>query len=119
MSIGNIKGVLFGVVAGLFLPQANGHAGSYQGRVTNVFAYNNKVYVFVKNGNFDNNNTCTGSVQSLTLWLDPQSDYSKAMLSIALTAKTTDKTVWVAGNNVCTGAPSGYAEGMLAIDLKG
>lgn len=95
------------------------YAGSYQGKVSNVFAYNGKVFVYVDSGSYDNSNTCTGSSSQLTLWLDPATDYGKALLSIVLTAKLSDRLVWVVGTNSCLAGPGGQAEELLGIDLKG
>lgn len=103
----------------LLFQVSESEAGSYQGEVTNVFAYGSKVFVTVKNGSFDNSTTCTGSTTELKLWLDPSTDYGKALLSIVLTAKTTERVVWTLGSNSCISGPTGQAEELSAIDLKG
>lgn len=93
-------------------------AGSYQGKVKSIFAYKGKVFVSVSDGVYDNSNTCTGQSSALTLWLDPSVEYDKAMLSLVLTAKVTEKLVWVSGG-VCIAGPLGQAEKLAAIDFKG
>ena len=93
-------------------------AGSYQGKVTGIFAYSGKVFISVKNGSFDNPNTCTTQASGMSLWLDPALEYDKAMLSLALSAKVTDRLVWVAGGS-CISGPSGKAAKLSAIDFKG
>ncbi|WP_148049864.1 hypothetical protein [Gallaecimonas pentaromativorans] len=95
-------------------------AAAYQGKVANVFASSNKVYIFVNKGYFDNSSSCTGETSYFVLWLDPSTDYGRAMLSIALTAKTSKTLVWVSGDNNCSIGPSSHkAEKLLSIDLKG
>ena len=95
-------------------------AGSYQGQITSVFAYGGKVFLKVENGTWDDSNTCTGRNNRLDVWLDPATDFGKALLSIALVAKTTDKQVWVVGNARCSDeGPLGRTEQLIGMDLKG
>lgn len=94
-------------------------AGSYQGKVTHIFAYGGKVFVRIGEGGWDSSNTCTTSSSGFEVWLDPADDYGKALLSIALVSKTTDRLVWVAGSGSCIDGPRGKAEGFNGIDLKG
>jgi len=98
---------------------SDAYAGSYQGQITHVFAYVGKVYIDVQDGGFDNPTTCTGSSDHLALWVDPSTDFGKALVSISLTAKSTGRVVWVSGNNTCITGPLGASEQMLAIDFKG
>lgn len=93
----------------MLLLSVGASSSSYQGKVKSVFAYSGKVFITVGAGSFDNSNTCTGQTAGLTLWLDPASEYDKVMLSLALTAKVTDKLVWVAGGS-CSSGPFGQAE---------
>ncbi|TVZ37418.1 hypothetical protein P886_1759 [Alteromonadaceae bacterium 2753L.S.0a.02] len=93
-------------------------AASYQGKITSVFAYNSKIFILIKNGGFDNSESCTNQADGMSLWLDPTQDYDKAMFSLALTAKTTDKLVWVGGGD-CIAGPFGQSAKLVAIDFKG
>lgn len=95
------------------------YPGSYQGKVSNVFAYSDKVFVFVSEGFYDDPNTCTDRTDRLSLWIDPATDYGKALLSISLTAKTTGRLVWAGGSNSCIAGPGGNSEQLTTIDLKG
>ncbi|MCE9685630.1 hypothetical protein LZP73_05290 [Shewanella sp. AS16] len=95
------------------------YAGTYQGKVTNIYAYGGKIFVRIANGGWDSNSTCTTSTDSFEVWLDPENEYGKALLSIALVSKTADKLVWVAGSGTCIDGPRGKSEGLSGVDLKG
>jgi len=91
-------------------------AGNYQGNIKNVFAKYNKVYIKLENG------TAKGSCgNGDSFSIDPVSDYGKAMIAIALTAKTTGKIVYASGEGTCAvGSPfSGGSEILSGLDLKG
>lgn len=77
------------------------------------------MFVRVSNGVWDSNNTCTTNTDSFEVWLDPSEEYGKALLSIALISKTTDRLVWVLGSGSCISGPRGKAEGFSGVDLKG
>jgi len=94
-------------------------AGSYQGTVKSVFAYNGKIYVLMREGHYDNANTCTGNANQFHAWVDPSTEFGKALISIALAAKVSGKVVWAAGNNSCSAGALGLAEHLIALDLKG
>jgi hypothetical protein len=93
-------------------------ATAYQGKVTNVFAWNGKIFVhFTEGGTAD---YCSQSLDRYIAWIDPESEYGKTMITLAISAKLSGRLVWVAGNGSCISAGSGrYAEVLTAIDLKG
>ncbi len=112
-----LKMMLFGL---FFLGSNAAIASAYQGKVTHVFAHAGKVFVTVANGAFDGPVSCTTTTDHMMLWIDPATDYGKAMISIALTAKTTDKLTWVGGDNTCiTGPGNRTSEQLVSMDLKG
>jgi len=111
-----IKSVIF---IAMVILSSTANAGSYQGYITNVFAHSGKIFILVKNGTFGNSTTCTGFTDRLSLWIDPSTDYGKALISISLTAKSSNKLVWVTGSTTCITGPLGNSEQLSAIDLKG
>lgn len=104
----------------LFLCSKSVFASAYQGKVTNVFAHAGKVFVTVAGGAFDGPVSCTTTTDYIMLWIEPGTSYGKALISIALTAKTTDRLTWVAGDSTCIPGPSGITtEQLTSMDLKG
>ncbi|SMF57453.1 hypothetical protein SAMN02745866_03676 [Alteromonadaceae bacterium Bs31] len=97
----------------------NAFAGSYQGIVRNIFAYNGKIFFEVYNGGFDNSTTCTTKPDRLGFWFVPDEPYKEALMSIVLTAKVTEKLVWAKGSGTCIDGPMGKSEELKHIDLKG
>lgn len=97
------------------------YGASYQGKVTNVFAYNGRILVNIKNGSFDNpEGNCSTKTDSMPSYIDINTDYGKALLSIVLIAKTTEKLVWAsASSNGCINGPLGSSGELKHIDLKG
>lgn len=94
-------------------------AGSYQGKITSVFALNGQVYIHVGHGSWDDSHTCTHGYDGFEVWFDPYEEFGKTLLSLAVAAKTNDKVVWVSGNGRCLDGPHGTAERMNGLDLKG
>ena len=96
------------------------HATSYQGTVSNVWAYGTKIYVIVGDGAFDGSSgSCPLAGNKMMFAIDPGTAYGRALLSIVLTAKVTGRLAYVAGNGVCEGGPGNNAEGLASIDFKG
>lgn len=107
------------IAAGLISVSTVCAASSYQGTVTNIFAHSDKVYVRVANGHYDNKSACVSTDNSIEVWLDPNAEFGKALLSLALVAKTSDKLVWLATDDICISGPRGIAVAKLvALDLK-
>lgn len=52
--------------------------------------------------NANNSPSCVGSKYKLRMQLNPATDIGKAMLSLALTANTANKTVTVGGTGACS-----------------
>ncbi len=91
------------------------NAGSYQGYVTNVFAVDGRVHIKLDTG--------AGTSQcgaGTAYYIDVGTEFGRAMLSIAIIAKTTQTLVWVAGTDSClVGTPYNGSEALAQIDLKG
>ncbi len=96
----------------------NAVAGWYQGTVTNVFPVDHeggRVYIFLNDGNGE-----LSCGNGKVFYADPNTEIGKAILSVALVAKTTGKLVWVSGSGSCVeGWPSNGGEKIISIDLKG
>ncbi len=89
------------------------NAGDYTGSIKQVFAANQKVYILLENGS--GSSTC-GAGNSFSI--DPTTELGKAMISIALTAKTTNNAVWVGGTGTCDGySPYSGSEIIASINL--
>jgi len=101
------------------------YATVYQGTVTNVTAAFGTIYVFINNGSFGGSQgSCpTGTGMVFSIPASPSaSDFGKAMVSIALTARVTGQLVYAAGDGICTnGNPYNGtgSEGLAYLDLKG
>lgn len=66
------------------------HATSYQGYVKNVFALYGKIFIYFIGGG--SRSFCEQeSAERFIAWIDPETEYGKAMLSISITAKITKK----------------------------
>lgn len=95
----------------------------YQGTVTSVYPYQDKVYIFVNNGAFGGAPTsCTIGADGMVFVIDPATAFGKTLLTIALSAKLSGKTVYATGDANC-GAWNPYNgksnEGLIGMDLKG
>lgn len=112
---------LFLVAAYIFSSHAN--AASYQGTISNISVYLNKIYMVVTNGTFDGTPSTCGTTANMVFWFDPATSAGKAALALAITAKTTGRLVYVIGDGVCVGGSiylnSGMSEGLLGLDFKG
>ena len=92
----------------------------YQGYVTNVFPVdhmNGRVYIVLSGGNGD-----SPRVKDNHYWIDPNSAVGKSLVATALTAKLTNKMVWVGGDGAIPcheGWPADGAQKATSIDLKG
>lgn len=107
-------------VAAVHISVARGAA--YQGIITHVYPSNGMVYVLVANGAFDGSQgNCPSPGNAMLFSLDPATAFGRALLSVALSAEVSGKTVWAAGDSVCTGgSPYGTSsEGLVGMDLKG
>jgi hypothetical protein len=98
-------------------------ASVYQGTVTSVYPYQDKVYIFVSNGAFGGAPTsCAIGSDGMVFVLDPATTFGKTMLTIALSAKLSGKMVYATGDGSC-GAWNPYNgksnEGLIGMDLKG
>lgn len=105
--------MLIGLVIGSsFLSPA--YASYYQGYVVSVMADGGKILVVLANG--FGQSTCSNP----KFYLDPNAAYDRAMLSLAISAKLTEKLVYVSGNDNCQSEwPYSNAQQLNAIDLKG
>ena len=115
----NLMKLFTAIIFGLICFSNLAIAGSYQGNVRSIFAYDGKVFVYVHQGSFDDSNTCTSNENSMVFWFIPDSFYYEAIMSIVLTAKATNKLVWVGGSGSCIDGPFGKSEQLNSIDLKG
>ena len=107
-------------ILGLCAAVTAASAASYQGTISNVWAYGTKVYVIVGDGGFDGSSgSCPLAGNKMMFAIDPNTPYGRALLSIALTAKVTGRLAYVGGNSICEGGPGTNAEGLATIDLKG
>jgi hypothetical protein len=80
-----------------------------QGKVTSIRATGGKI-IF---------NVCSNG-QCDRFWLLPDSDYNRTVISLVMTAKVTDRTVWVGGADTPDdGWPYNGARAFSAIDFKG
>jgi hypothetical protein len=102
------------------------HATIYQGYVTNVTAANGMIYVLISNGTFGTGgqgNCPTGSAMAYAISVSPSaSDFNRALIAIALSAKTTGLQVYASGDGNCAnGNPysGGGSEGLSVLDFKG
>lgn len=92
-------------------------ASSYQGKVSNVFAYEGSIYIALNNGYYDSEHTC-GDGRAV-FRIDQRTSYGKSPLAMALAAKTAQGLVWAAGDDSCIpGGPYGKFEMLTAVDLK-
>jgi hypothetical protein len=109
------------ILIAILLISSISYGASYQGKVTNVFAYQGKIFVRISNGSFNNSSgNCSSKTDGLPAYIDVNTEYGKALLSIVLIAKTTEKTVWVnVSSNSCLQGPYGPAGVLSLIDLKG
>ncbi len=93
---------------------AQASQGYYQGIVTSVFAAGGIVLVTVTNGS--GQLICSGVAQ---FWVDLSTDFGRAQLSIAMTAKASGAQVYVQGNGVCSPAwPYNNTEQLVAINWE-
>lgn len=94
---------------------APAYAGYYQGYVVNVMADGGKVLVTLANGS--GQSICSAGPK---FYLDPNLGCDRAMLTLAISAKLTDKLVYVSGSDNCQSEwPYNNAQQLTAIDLKG
>ena len=80
----------------LLLPSISFAAKDYVGKVSSIRADGGKVLVTMKDGTAD-----TGCGTGNKFWLDPTIDFDKSILSLAITAKATQDTVYILGGGDC------------------
>lgn len=81
---------------------ASAQAANYEGKIVSVFSANGKVYVVVNSGAFDGApSPCTSQSGMMIYALDPASSFGRALFAVALTAKVSERRVYVAGDGVC------------------
>lgn len=86
--------MLTGLIIGYsFLSSA--YASYYQGYVVSIMADGGRILVVLANGS--GQSTCGNP----RFYLDPNVAYDRAMLSLAISAKLTEKLVYVSGNDNC------------------
>lgn len=109
----------------LLSASAAAEATTYQGTITNITAADGKIYIYVGNGAFAGAaGTCNnGSGMVYAIPTTPSaSDFSKSMIAIALTAKTTGLLVYASGDGNCASGNAyngGGYEALAYLDLKG
>ena len=90
--------------------------------MTNVAAYYGKVVVAMGSGGFDGPpSSCSVSNGAMLFWLDPTTPFGKTLLSLALSAKLSGKTIYATGDGLCSDAapfPGVSSERLLGMDLK-
>lgn len=81
-----------------------------QGKVKNIFAIGGYVKFTI----------CTTSTNCRTFHTKPDSEFNKMMVTLLLTARATDKIVWVGGRDAKgTSWPIQGAHEAYAVDFKG
>jgi len=97
-------------------------ASSFQGNVTNFSPSNGKVFVVVSGGFSGAATACANNSASLMMyWIDPATAYGRALMATALSAKLTDKLIYLQGDGTCTSGSVFGREGeaLTTTDLKG
>lgn len=99
-------------------------AAAYQGTISSVFPYNGLVYIALTGGGFDGAATnCQSGFNDVMIYaVDPGTPFGRALVSTALAARVSGKTVYAVGNGVCgNGNPyNGRSyETLNGLDLKG
>jgi hypothetical protein len=109
----------------LSLPALPASATVYQGYVTNVTAASGMIYIVVANGAFGGGQGNCPGVNSMVyaISVSPSaSDFNRALIAIAISAKTTGLLVYANGDGNCVnGNPytTGNSEGLVYLDFKG
>ncbi len=102
------------IAATIFALPIYASAGAYQGKVTNVMASGGKVIITLQNGS-STDSTCGNGTR---YYLDPSVDIDKVIISMAITAKISNKLVWVMGSGCISVWPYYNAEKVTDFDLK-
>jgi hypothetical protein len=110
----------------LSLQALTASATIYQGYVTNVTAANGVIYIYVANGAFGpggqgNCPSANGMVYAINV-SPSASDFNRALIAIAISAKTTGLLVYANGDGNCAYVnpyATGNAEGLAYLDFKG
>jgi hypothetical protein len=112
----NKYGIIFSFFfLGMAAPSAQ--ASNYAGYVSNVTAYNGKIYVALAAGAEPAGaNPCSG----IAFIFDPTTVSGKSYLAIVLTAKISGKRVYIWGDDSCSWTPYGTntSQVMTGIDLN-
>jgi hypothetical protein len=107
----------------IFAPSA-AWAAAYQGTIVSVFSYNGLVYIILTGGGFAGAATScqSGFNDGMVYAVDPGTSFGRVLISTALAAKVSGKTVYAVGNGACgNGNPyNGQSyETLNGLDLKG
>ncbi len=99
------------------------NASAYQGIISSIAPFNNKVYVVIDSGGWDGSvGSCQGNTVNAIFVIDPSTQFGRLLYATALSAKLTGRLVYVMGNGTCVGgAPygSGYGEELIGLNLNG
>lgn len=121
-----MRAFLYPLIAAFFwiLALTSANAANYQGFVTNIAPYNDKVYVLLRSGGFDGESSnCSQSGPAMVYGFDPGSAIGKALMATALAAKLSGKLVYAVGDGTCASGspypPNQQYEGLTGMDLKG
>jgi hypothetical protein len=102
---------------------SSARASVYQGTVASVYPYQGMVYIVINNGAFGGAQTsCPVGVDGMVFVIDPTTAFGKVLMTTALSAKLTGKTVYATGDGNCGGwnPYNGKSnEGLIGMDLKG
>jgi len=107
----------------LLLAAGAAHAASYQGLIGNVTPHSGHLFT-VNSGGFDGAaSSCFANSGYMVYSVDVSTATGKALLATALSAKLTNKQVYVYGDGTCAAFGNPYngagSENMVGIDLKG
>lgn len=96
----------------VFCGVGRGEAAEYQGYVSSIMAVGGKVFVVLNGG------SGSGLCSAVTrFYLDPGSAYDRAMMALAMTAKTAESLVYVGGTDTCMSAwPYNDSQQLTAIN---
>lgn len=108
----------------LLLAAGAADAANYQGVIGNVTPNSGHLFITVNSGGFDGSaSTCFAYSGYMVYSVDVSTATGKALLATALSAKLTNKQVYVYGDGSCAAFGNPYngagSENMVGIDLKG
>ena len=113
---------LFVVAAAIASVSGLAQANNYQGTIANVTPYYGRVYISVMNGGGFSSG-CYANATSMVYSFDSSTSAGKALLATALSAKLTDKVVYLYGDTTCPAGGNPYdgkgSENLVGMDLKG